>query len=182
MYDLISKMPFNRAMNIIVIIFGCLVAPYWYLINVFPEVLLNKDIFQITLYCTAISLPPYFLHFILMLMSDRRFKSKVGKAMDFKFKIMAFLGLTVGAGFYLLVVIFYDESFNKPEKIQFSVCTHALLLAAGYLGTSINDLQRRWLYAKITTRRLGLQQTKIMYWIVMINKLRGDFRTQGTMR
>jgi len=152
MYEIISKMPFNRAMNIIIIIFGCLIAPYWYLFNCFPELINGKDVFQLILICTAISLPSFIVNYTIWSTEHRQLKRKQ-KIVDFKIRLMTIAALGMSFVFYYSVVWIHIEYLNKAQSIWVLMANNVLLIVVSFFFRFTEKIKRGFRYKGILKRK-----------------------------
>lgn len=131
-------MPFNRAMNIIIIAFGCLVAPYWYLFNFSPTLIKGLDVVQLILTCEAIALPIFLLNFILIAIVNQRSNRKFHRNyVDRDLSIMLSSSINLCILFYLpSIFVYFGEQNNGVESlVKFQIGIFLAILFKGCIDS-----------------------------------------------
>lgn len=63
--DEINKIPLPRAIGIIAILFGALIAPYWFLFQFAPSIFNEYELIKLLLLCISIGIPVIIINFLM---------------------------------------------------------------------------------------------------------------------
>lgn len=117
MYELLTKLPFNRGLKITTIIAGIFIAPYWFLYNFCPLMITDIDFIPSVILTLAISLPPTYIHYITMLYGYKLPKGKEIKILEFNLSLISFLYIFIGLIFYLPCILLFFQPISKNAAV-----------------------------------------------------------------
>lgn len=64
MFEFLNKLPFSRGVQIAIMIFGNIIAPYWFLFHFIKPLVANNNIIQQLIFCLAIAIPVTILNLL----------------------------------------------------------------------------------------------------------------------
>lgn len=139
MFEFLAKLSFNRAVNIGYIIFGNLLAPYWFLFQFAADIYKSNNVAQLLILSLAIGVPICLINFVFLLSSPKKIdtenKAEVQDKVDRIFSLLGVSSILIGIAFYLpCIVKFFESSLNQAEAISL-----VIIMNAGFIIKDIWD-------------------------------------------
>ena len=101
--ELITKLSFNKGTNLVFIIFGTLIAPFWFLFQFANNIYNNSDILHLLILSVAIGMPVCLISFTFEILSDLKIKENQSllKDNDYIFSLIGKSCIIPGFSFYI---------------------------------------------------------------------------------
>ena len=129
MFEFISKLSFSRGTSIALIIFGTIVAPYWFLFQFAQDIYKSNSLVQLLILSFAIGAPTAMIHYIMnfQLFSPEEFKTDDHKV-KFYFSLLGGASILSGVIFYVPCMIKFLEETTQRDAIWAIIGLNGLFL------------------------------------------------------
>jgi hypothetical protein len=149
MFDFLSKLSFNRGTRVGFIIFGILIAPYWFLFQFYPNIYEKNELVKLILLSISIGAPIALFDFSFLLV-EYATKNKHNPDQPEAEKVDAMFNLIGGACLFTAitlyvpcVVSFFEEHLNPKHAIYFSISLQLGLLTSSIFDTIDHNRKRK---------------------------------------
>lgn len=140
MFEFLSKLSFSRGTTIMIVVFGMVISPYWFLFQFAQEIYKSNDTIQTIILSLCIGIPVCVWTFVLNLISSiEDFTSDdESTRTDSFFKGVAISCGLAGISFYLpCAAKYFDPSINQRSAISLVMAGHA-----GYIGSTLFSIYK----------------------------------------
>lgn len=127
MYDLISKISFNKGTKIFLILFGLLVSPYWFIFQFARDIYDNNDLPERILIALSIGTPITLIHFFLNYINfDKEyFQDTIEKKSETLFNTIVFSSVFCAMAFYVPCSLkYFNSSISQHNAIEIIIFVH----------------------------------------------------------
>jgi undecaprenyl pyrophosphate phosphatase UppP len=139
MWDLISKLTLIKGVQIAVILFANLIAPYWFFMHYYPELVAGDTMWKQMIYCLAVGVPLTIIGYVTETI-DHTYKYPNDIIPDenkYNFRLITYSCVFMIVVFYLVVVFKYYGLMQHKKEVN-------SLITSLYVGTLFVAILSRW--------------------------------------
>lgn len=127
MYDLISKLSFTRGLNIILIVFGVLISPFWFIYQFHSSLYQSLELSKLLVLALSIGIPICLAMTVANSLTFGKIKEEDEKKdVELRFMIMGLSCGFCGFTFYLPICLrYFFESITGRQAIELMLYAYA---------------------------------------------------------